>query len=106
MGAILRTGAAVAGIISDADVDFADSCPTLRDDSVRFWNWTQKFTNPITAIQTVVGNINKNFSAIEAAGLEMSGYYEMAWYKDAGEKLGDISVLALGPLPTAAETIL
>ena len=50
--------------------------------------------------------MNKNFTAIETAAFEMSAYCEAAWYKEAGEKLGDISILALGPLPTDVETVL
>ena len=38
--AMMKSGKDLAEILNDADMDFANHCPTLKDDSVRFWNWT------------------------------------------------------------------
>jgi hypothetical protein len=95
---IIKGVQAVGKIIQELPNDLQD-CGDIQDDVNRIEKWAQIFTHPEQLIQTLVANAITNHSAVIADAQKIVSDFNANNFVQAGEDIGDILVLLIGPVP-------
>ena len=96
-------GVSVMGkIISTVDVDLQD-CQGMKPDIKRIEVWSAIFKDPIALFKKAFGNTIMNISKIHTDIGDIITDAGTAKLHDMGEKIADILVLQLGPIPKTSE---